>query len=113
MKNNCAISWKTGIQKTIATSSTEAEYVALTLAAKEALWFQKLELELYGFNKPTIIFEDNQSAINIASNFLINEHSKHIDIKFKFIKELIENKKIEINYCPTSEMIADILTKPL
>jgi len=108
------ISWSSKRQATVALSSTEAEYMALTHATKEAIWLRSLLDEL-GFKQhhPTTLFEDNQSAIALAKNPVYHMQSKHIDIQYHFTREKLESNEIELVYKPTIEMIADALTKPL
>ena len=108
------ISWKTTLQQIVALSSAEAEYVALASAVKEALWLCSL-LRQMGFEQQeaTLIYCDNQACISIAQNKVLNERSKHIDIRFHFVREAIEAKEIELMYMPTVDNIADIFTKPL
>ena len=108
------ISWRSNKQSTVALSTTEAEYIALTSAAQEAVWLRALLKDL-GFEQesPTVISEDNQSAIAIAKNYKVTARTKHIDVRYHFIKELIDKYFITILYCPTEEMIADIMTKGL
>lgn len=60
-----------------------------------------------------ILYEDNQSAICLAKNPKDHRKTKHIDIKIHFVRDLINSGKIEINYCPSENMVADIFTKPL
>ena len=112
--NDHVISWKTHKQAAVATSSTQAEYQALSEATKEALWLRTCLTEL-GFKQPTAtrIEQDNQSTIAIANNPTNHNRTKHIDIMHHFIREAIERKDIELHYCPTSEIIADAMTKPL
>lgn len=108
------ISWASKRQSTVALSSTEAEYMALTQAAKEAIWLRRLLAEL-GFRtqEPTIIHEDNQSAIALAKNPVYHARSKHIDIQHHFIRDKVESGEVDLSYTPTENMIADVLTKPL
>ncbi|XP_036340281.1 secreted RxLR effector protein 161-like [Rhagoletis pomonella] len=109
-----AISWSSKKQKTIALSSTEAEYMSLVSAVQEAIWLRRLERELQNnYNKPTLIFCDNKSAIQLAKNGASSARTKHIEIKEKFVEEKMENGIIEIKYPPTSQMKADVLTKAL
>ena len=111
---NGAISWNSKKQPTVALSTTEAEYMAACEATKEAIWLRKLLTDLgYSPNSPTTIFQDNQSCIKLARNPMFHTRSKHIDIRHHFIRETIENKSIDLTYCSTENMIADILTKPL
>ena len=109
--NGGAISWSSRRQATVAVSTTEAEYMAEAHAAKEALWLRKLLGDL-GFTVPTVtIFADNQSAIKLANNPVTSARSKHIDVLYHFVRERVARKEVEFEYVPTSEMVADILTK--
>jgi len=114
MFENCLVSWSTMKQKSVAASSTEAEYMALFEGVREALWLKSLineiNLELSG---PIDIFEDNQGCISIANNPTCHKRTKHIDIKYHFTREQIEKKLICVKYIPTDLQLADILTKPL
>lgn len=62
---------------------------------------------------PTVILEDNQGAIAIAKNPVDHSRTKHIDIRYHYIRECVQNGQIQLQYCPTEDMKADILTKPL
>ena len=110
-----SISWKSTKQPTIAMSTMEAEYIALAEAAKEAQWLRKLELELFPKKilTPTTIYEDNQSTIKLSNNPLHTNRSKHIDIRYHKIQELVADKTIIVKYLPGTEMTADIMTKSL
>ena len=93
-----AISWSSKRQATVALSSTEAEYMALTQATKKAIWLRSLLAELnYTQECSTTLFEDNQSAIALAKNPVHHTRSKHIDIQHHFVREKIESKEIEIS----------------
>ena len=87
--------------------------MALSLAAQEAAWLQKLLTDLQIPPKPIVIKEDNQGAIALARNPIAHSRTKHIDIRFHFIREAQEEGIIDTVYCPTSEMVADLLTKPI
>ncbi len=91
----------------------EAEYIALASAVKEGIWLRKFEKELFATEKALIIFEDNQSTIKTANHRIHNDRSKHIDVRYHFILECVEEKKVKIEYCPTNQMTADALTKSL
>ena len=111
--NNNIVSWQTHKQTSVATSSTQAEYQALSSATKEALWIRHF-LDEIGFKQNTTqIQQDNQSAITLANNPTNHNRTKHIDIAHHFIREQIEQKIIELQYYPTSDILADIMTKPL
>src|SRR5271154_1801352 len=108
------ISWSSKRQATVALSSTEAEYMALTQATKEAIWLRTLLDEL-GFKQhdATTLFEDNQSCIALTKNPIHHACTKHIDIQHHFVHEKVESADITLTYLSTDEMIADALTKPL
>ena len=109
-----AITWQSKKQTCVALSTAEAEYVALAGAAQEAVWLKHLYQELaHSPDKPVLIKEDNQSAIAISKNPQYHGRVKHIDIKYHFIREQVCNRNVELEYCPTSAMIADMLTKGL
>ena len=112
--NGCAVSWKSKKQSCVALSTTEAEYVALASAAQEAVWVRELTAQLKDHSPEAItIYEDNQSAISMAKNPQFHGRTKHIFIKYHFIREQVEKKAVELKYCPTEEMVADMLTKGL
>jgi hypothetical protein len=109
-----AVSWSSKKQPIVALSSTEAEYIALTHAAKEAVWLRNLLSELLPlFNSPIHIFSDNQLAIANTKDSRFHSHTKHIDIRYHFIREQVEHGTMTISYLSTHNMLADCLTKPL
>lgn len=112
---NNTVSWASRKQPTVAMSSTEAEYMALSLAVSEACWMRNLynDFELQDDYLCIKIFEDNQAAIRVANNPEFHKRLKHIDIKFHFVREKIRNKIVEVKYLSTTDQIADVLTKPL
>ena len=111
--SSAAISWYSGKQKTVSVSTTNAEYLALGATVREGLFFQQLYEEMGMKFKPIEIFEDNQAAIAIAKNPVHYSKQKHIDIQHHFLREEVNNGRIKVTYCPTDQMVADILTKPL
>jgi hypothetical protein len=106
--------WSSKKQSTVALSSTEAEYTALAHATRQAIWNRNLLAEL-GFiqEDPTLLFEDNQSTIAIARDPQYHARSKHFDVQNHFVREKMESGVVELVYCPTDEMVADIFTKAL
>ena len=108
-----AILWKSSQQKGVALSSTEAELVAISNSARKALWVRR---SMKSMNcrqiSPTIIFEDNQGTIAISGNERITQRTSHIEVRHFFIRECVQNNEIIVEYCHTSDMVADILTKP-
>lgn len=109
------ISYESRKQRTVALSSTEAEYMALSEACKEAIYLKKLmsELGVYDKNKPLSLFSDSQSSLKLAANPLFHKRTKHIDVRHHYTRECVANKEIQINYLQTSSMPADLLTKGL
>ena len=99
----------------VALSTAEAEYIALSSAVQETVWIRKLVSELGCETKgPTTLKEDNQSAIAMAKNPQFHGCAKHIDIRHHFIRERVNGgDMIKLVYCPTGEMIADMVTKGL
>jgi len=88
--------------------------VAQTHAAKEAIWLRRLLTEVFkSVETPTTLFSDSKSAIALAQDGHYHARTKHIDIRYHFIRYIIEQGKIKLVYCPTNEMTADTLTKAL
>ena len=111
---NSTICWCTMEQNSVAASSTEAEYMALYEAVREAMWLDSLALTInINIKRPILIYEDNNSCISIANNPTNHEKSKHIRIKYHLSREQIEQNFIKFIYCPTGNQLADVLTKPL
>ena len=109
-----AVSWAAKRQEIVSLSTTESEYVAVTHASKEALWLRSLITQLFDVTlDPTTLFSDNQSAIALTKDHQYHPRTKHIDIRFHFIRWIIENGFIRLIYCPTDDMLADTLTKAL
>lgn len=101
------------MQKTVALSTVEAEYLALSDDLKEGLWLQQLLMELKTPSQNIIMFEDNTGTIAIAKNPMNHGRTKHIDVRHHFIREHVMNENVVIKHCPTDIMIADALTKGL
>ncbi|KAL0279165.1 UNVERIFIED_CONTAM: hypothetical protein PYX00_000774 [Menopon gallinae] len=114
---NCPMDRKsyTGKQKTVALSSTEAEFMALSDVLKEAKYLQKLLNELpIEEDFPSISLHcDNLGAIKLAQNPVFHARTKHVDIRCHFIREALENGTVSLQHISTEEMIADVLTKGL
>uniref|UniRef100_A0A1X7SFX4 Reverse transcriptase Ty1/copia-type domain-containing protein n=1 Tax=Amphimedon queenslandica TaxID=400682 RepID=A0A1X7SFX4_AMPQE len=109
-----AVSWKSKRQDCVALSTAEAEYMALASTAQEAVWMRELNADMNNKpNGPTTIFEDNQSAISMAKNPQFHGRAKHIGIKYHFIREQVSTESVQIKYCRTEDMVADIFTKGL
>ena len=108
------ISWQAKKQTTVAQSTVEAEYAAMAHAAKEMIWFKYLLKDL-GMSKyqPAILFCDNQGAIALAKNPTHHAKTKHVDVQLHFIRDHVEKGTINVKYCPTEVMLADLMTKGL
>ena len=108
------ISWLSLKQKVVAMSMCEAEYVAVATAACQAVWLRRLLGELTGVEvHPPALMVDNQSTITRAKNPVLHDSSKHIDIKFHFLRDYVDGGQIVIEFVETGQQLADILTKPL
>ncbi|GKB55024.1 retrovirus-related pol polyprotein from transposon TNT 1-94 [Tanacetum coccineum] len=107
------VSWSSKRQKSAAISSTEAEYIALSGCCAQVLWMRSQLTDYgFGFNKIPMYY-DNKSAIALCCNNVQHSRSKHIDIRFHFIKEHVENGVIELYFVNTEYQLADIFTKAL
>ena len=110
-----AISWGAKRQELVTLSTAEAEYVAATHAAKEALWLHKLfgDILPHLLHPATTLHCDNQSAIKLATTDNYHARTKHLDMRYHFIRDLNNKSVIKLCYCPTEDMLADMLTKAL
>jgi len=114
-----AISGSSKQQPTIALSSTEAEYMELTQACKEAIWVKQFLTDLsstatpYKCEASITIFADNQGSMALAKNPEFHSRTKHIGIQHHFIREKVTSQEVTLEYFPTGDMLADLLTKPL
>jgi hypothetical protein len=108
------ISWKSRKQPTVALSTCEAEYIALANAVQEAKFLRQLciDMKVSISDDNVLIQVDNQGAINLARNPVHHQRSKHIDIKYHFIRSEIQVGIISLKYVPTEDNIADVFTKP-
>eukprot|EP00253_Pinus_taeda_P031676 PITA_31676 len=109
-----AISWVSKKQPIVALSTAEAEHVAATAAACQAVWMRRMLRSLGQEQaKGTVIFCNNSSAIALSKNYVFHKRIKHIDTRFHYIRELVSNGEIVLQHCRTQEQVADILNKPL
>lgn len=107
------ISWQSRKQSAVAQSSTEAEYVALSQAGNEAVYLQRLIEELVNLRCVANLKCDNQGAIFLSSNPVFQRRTKHIDIAYHNVRNLVEKKVIVVKHVPSEQMVADVFTKPL
>jgi hypothetical protein len=108
------VSWCNRKQISMALSTTEAKYITLSVAVREAVWLRKLLTDLFDHEMdPTTIHCDNQSCVKLSENPMFHDKSKHIEIKYHYIRDMVHRKTIHVQYLSTHEQIADIFTKPL
>ena len=109
-----AVAWASKKQPVVTLSTTEAEFVAAAFCACQCVWMRRI-LEEFGLAQSgsTTIMCDNSSAIKLSKNPVLHGRSKHIDVRFHFLRDLTKDGVVKLVHCGTSEQIADILTKPL
>ena len=108
------MTWKSKKMDTVVLSTTEAEYMAVTEAVKDALWLRQLLSDMVCLQtSPTLILCDNTGAIDLTSSEEFHARTKHIDVRHHFIKQEIERKHILVDFVGTKEQAADMLTKSL
>ncbi|KAL9429389.1 hypothetical protein AB3S75_031241 [Citrus x aurantiifolia] len=114
MLGSGAVAWSSKKQPIVTLSTTEAEFVAGAACASQAIWmkriFEKLSLEE---SKCTTIYCDNSSTIQLSKNPVLHGRSKHIDVRFHFLRDLTRDGVVELVYCGTKDQLADVMTKPL
>ena len=108
------VSWGSKLQPTVALSSAEAEYMAACAAVQEAIHLRLLMRDL-GFEQKgaTVIYEDNQGCIALSENPMFHKRTKHIDIRYHFIRERVASGEVVLKYVATEHQLADLLTKAL
>ncbi|MCO5571598.1 hypothetical protein L7F22_025344 [Adiantum nelumboides] len=108
------ISWISKKQHIVALSFTEAEYKAACFASCEAFWLRRLLGDIGAVQEqPTMLLCDNQSCMAIARNPVFHARTKHIEVQYHFVRELILDGEVEMEYCPMMDNCADIFTKAL
>jgi hypothetical protein len=108
------VTWSSQKQKIVTLSSCEAEYVAAAAAACQGIWLSRLIADMMGTKEATVkLLMDNMSAIALGRNPVHHERSKHIDTKYHFLRECIEDGKVEVDHVGTAGQLADIFTKSL
>lgn len=109
------VSWRAKKQRTVGNSTCEVELFALTEVVKDVLWLQNMLAELKCneiiVSVPTEVFCDNQAAIQWVKNTKSSTKTRHVNLKFHFVRDEIENKRISVAYINTERMVADYLTK--
>ena len=108
-----AVSWLSQRQKSVALSTTEAEFMAASEAAKEIVWLSRLFAEITSLPNLPVLLMDNLSDVKLSKNPAFHKRSKHIEVRHYFVREKIDEGKLVVEHVPGTEQIADILTKPL
>ena len=112
--NANVVAFGTGLTQKTAPSTPVAEYIALAHGVKELLWTYQILLTMgVDIELPMRILEDNQTCILIADNPISQRRTRHTDIRYHFVRDYILDGTISVEYCPTKEMLADILTKAM
>ena len=106
-----AISWMSRLQKSVALSTTEAEYMAIAEAAKELVWLKNFMAELGIQQGDCVLHCDNQSAVHLAKNPVFHSRTKHIQMRYHFIRELINDGTLDLRKILGTKNPADMLTK--
>nr|GEV73848.1 retrotransposon protein, putative, Ty1-copia subclass [Tanacetum cinerariifolium] len=111
MVHGCVVSWKATLQHVVALCTTKAEYMALRKAIKEHIWLKGPLIEL-GVNLRSVVVNcDNQSAIHLSKNAMFHERTKHINVRYHFIREIVEYKEIKVAKIGTKNIASDAFTK--
>ncbi|KAJ9551763.1 hypothetical protein OSB04_015808 [Centaurea solstitialis] len=111
--DGCAISWRAHLQPTVALSTTEAEYMAVSEAVKEGVWLKGFFGELCEHLKVKEVFCDNQGAVLLTKERVLHDRTKHIDIRHHYIREVVARGDLKVVKISTDDNAADMLTKPL
>lgn len=113
MVYNCPIMWASKKQPIVSLSSTEAEFVAANYAACEVIWLRKIFKDLsIEIPEPTVLYEDNQGAIAMSKNSE-TRRTKHMDVRYNFLRECVQDEVITLKYVQTNHQLADLMTKGL
>ncbi|MBW0500502.1 hypothetical protein O181_040217 [Austropuccinia psidii MF-1] len=107
------ISWLSKKQSVVAQSTTEAEFISLNICAKQIQWLSFLVNDLRITITRPVIFNDNSGAVIISNQACLNPNTKHIEIRYQYVRNLMMKKLVDVKQVGTNEMIADVLTKPL
>lgn len=107
------ISWRSNLQSVVALSSTEAEYIALAESVKEAIWLKGSISAMIKGKCEAKIFCDNQSALALSKNPTFHDRKKHIDVRFHYVREIVQEGEVKLCKIHTSNNQADIMTKVL
>ena len=110
----CLVSWVSRCTTMVCLSTAEAEFIAVTEAAKEVMWLRELLNELgLAAAGPTTIFGDNQVCVSMINNYAVSSRSCHFAVKMSWIREMVHNKTITFVFVPSEKYLADTLTEIL
>ena len=109
----CAVSWRATLQSIVACSTTDAEYMAISEACKEAIWLRGLYTELCGDSSCPTVFSDSQGDIYLTKNPMYHERTKHIDVRFHYIRDVVAEGDLKVCKISTHDNPADMMTKPV
>jgi len=108
------ISWKSGKQRTVARSSTEAEYKALADGTAKILWIRSLLAELrISTSSMTTLWCDNLGATFLSANPVFHARTKHVEVDYHFVCDRVAKREIQVRFISSKDQLADVLTKPL
>ena len=108
-----AVSWSSKKQPVVTLSTIQAEYIAVATCACQCIWIKRI-METLGFNENhTLILCDNNSAIQLSKNPVFHGRSKHIDVQFHFLRDMVKDGSIELKHYSSQSQVTDIMTKPL
>ncbi|XP_074579625.1 secreted RxLR effector protein 161-like [Curcuma longa] len=105
-------SWLSKKQQSVAQSSAEAEYISASVATSQAIWLRRILADL-GHHQGTVLYYNNKSAIAMAKNPIHHSRTRHITLKHHFIRQTIEDREIQLEFCRSEEQLSDIFTKAL
>ena len=108
-----AVSWQSRLQKCVALSTTEAEYIAITEACKEMLWMKRLFKELGIRQNKFVVYSDSQSAIHVSKNPSFHSRSKHIQVRYHWVRDVLDDKELYLEKVHTDDNGSDMMTKSL
>ncbi|GKC56415.1 hypothetical protein Tco_1084013, partial [Tanacetum coccineum] len=110
MVHGCVVSWKATLHYVVALSTKKVEYMALTEIVKENIWLKGLLIELGRNQRSVVVNCDDQGAIHLSRNAMFHERTKHINVRYHFIREIVESREIEVAKIGTKDNAADAFT---
>ena len=111
--NIATIDWRAKQQDVVALSPAESELISTCSAAQTAIYIRQLLMDLFKQDEPAMIMEDNQACIAMSNNPITHKRTKHIDVRYHFVREKVESKEVKLFYISSQHLLADIQTKPL